>query len=620
MTSLNDTGSRRDGSGERDAAELRRELEALRSRRIVRLGLLSAELARRPWRIWRLPWLLLEALRPVRPSPLARVPKGRRGKRGDLRLDPPSRRRRYVHLRVAHIGEPGLYSDLAPHAPLDPGTWRKQLEDGLDLLWLGSAGADVPLGEVMAACAELDTPTVLRLRDPDDLGLLDTGAEPVLVVTDDPHLAEAATARVGDERVLRLEPATDLRRCNPVGWVREPERAVMIVATRAPDAAEVGGLSDLLDAVNGEVTLYLAPGVEADRLPPWLTAGPVETVDGPAALAEAARAHGVALAHPALHDSPTAHARHVLDLLACGTPTVHPPDTVLDRLLPDELRLEAATGTAAKEHLLALADPDVRERASVVARRHVLTHHTNLRRFDGILDRLGIPTAKTPTISVLLSTTRPEFLDHAHAQIARQDYPSLEIITICHGEGFDAGHLERLNARHPHPTKTLHAPVDWPLGDALNLGLDHATGELVSKMDDDDYYGPAHLSDLHLALTYSRADVVGKLANYVYLSGRDLTMDRYLANQESFVWHLPGATMLIHRELLAAYRFSRVRRAVDTALYTRLHADGARRYSTHRFNFVRYRGEQHTYARTDQEFLDQAEHTHSGLALEWTEL
>jgi hypothetical protein len=123
-----------------------------------------------------------------------------------------------------------------------------------------------------------------------------------------------------------------------------------------------------------------------------------------------------------------------------------------------------------------------------------------------------------------------------------------------------------------------------------------------------------------LALTYSRADVVGKLGNFVYLSERDVTMDRYLVREESFVWHLPGATLLTHREVLQAYRFSRVRSAVDTTLYERLHRDGARRYSTHRFNFVRFRGDQHTYARTDEEFLEQAEHCYPGLALDRTEL
>jgi hypothetical protein len=599
---------------EDEVARLRAELEALRSRRIVRLALLVAELLRRPWR-------LVRRLRGLRSDGAASTGPARAGsKRGPLRLRPPASRPRYPHLRIAHVGQRGPYGSLAAHEPLPRDGWREALDAEPDLLLVGPGARDRPLGEVLAAARELGVPSVLRLEDRDDLDLLSTDTTPALVVVEEAGLADAAAALVPPERLLRLQPATDLRRCNPIGWTREPEHTAMLAVLHEPDPVETSALLELLDAAGVPVTVVVGPGVDPDRLPEQLTRGGVETVDGAGALAETARAHRVALAHPAGHATPTAFARHVLDLLACGTPVIHPPAPALERLLPADLRREASTGAEVAAQLAELTDPDVRERVSVTVRRHVLTHHTTLRRFDEVLDRLAIPTAVPPTISVLLSTTRPELLEHAHAQIARQDHPRLQVITICHGDGFDDEQVARAQAQHDHPTVTLHAPAHWTLGDALNHGLDHATGELVTKMDDDDHYGPGHLSDLLLALTYSRADVVGKLANFVHLSKLDVTIDRYLVREESYVWHLPGATILIHRELLAAYRFPRVRSGVDTALYTRLHADGARRYSTHRFNFIRHRGDEHTYARTDQEFLDQAEHTHPGLARDRAEL
>jgi hypothetical protein len=603
---------------EAEVARLRAELEALRGRKIVRLALLVAELLRRPWRLRHLPRRLAAALR----GGGASSPGPARGgsKRGPLRLRPPAGRLRYPHLRLAHVGRRGPYASLATHEPLPRDGWRESLEAEPDLLLVGPGTRDLPLGEVLAVARELGVPSVLRLEHRDDLDLLTMQAGPDLVVVEEPGLAEAAAAQVPPDRLLRLQPATDLRRCNPVGWIREPEHPVMLAVMHDPDPSQTPALLELLDAAGGPVAVVVGPGVDPDRLPEQLTRGDIETVDGVGALAETARNHRMALAHPAVHATPTTFARHVLDLLACGTPVIHPPAPVLERLLPTDLRREASTGAEVATQLEELTDPDVRERVSVTVRRHVLTHHTTLDRFDEILDRLGIPTAVTPAISVLLSTTRPELLEHAHAQIARQDHPRLQVITICHGDGFDDEQVARAHAQHDHPTLTLHAPAHWTLGDALNLGLDHATGQLVAKMDDDDHYGPGHLSDLLLAMTYSRADVVGKLANFVHLSKLDVTIDRYLVREESFVWHLPGATMLIHRELLAAYRFPRVRSGVDTALYTRLHADGARRYSTHRFNFIRHRGDQHTYARTDQEFLDQAEHTHPGLARDRAEV
>ena len=57
------------------------------------------------------------------------------------------------------------------------------------------------------------------------------------------------------------------------------------------------------------------------------------------------------------------------------------------------------------------------------------------------------------------------------------------------------------------------------LGDALNAGVEASSGELVTKMDDDDYYSTEHLWDLVLALEYSGADLVGKGAESSICSG-----------------------------------------------------------------------------------------------------
>jgi hypothetical protein len=122
-------------------------------------------------------------------------------------------------------------------------------------------------------------------------------------------------------------------------------------------------------------------------------------------------------------------------------------------------------------------------------------------------------------------------------------------------------------------------------------------------MDDDDHYGPNHLTDLHTAHTYTNADIVGKWGNIVYLAARDLTIDYRVDREENFGTHLPGATMLIERSLLESHRFSRVNRGVDATLHTRIREEGSSLYSTHRFNFIRVRHSDHTYLRGDEEFL-----------------
>ena len=61
--------------------------------------------------------------------------------------------------------------------------------------------------------------------------------------------------------------------------------------------------------------------------------------------------------------------------------------------------------------------------------------------------------------------------------------------------------------------------------------------------------------------------------------------------------------MLIKREALARYRFSRVNRSIDSTLWRRMKSDDLWLYSTHRFNFVRVRHGEHTFVSGDESFL-----------------
>jgi len=246
-----------------------------------------------------------------------------------------------------------------------------------------------------------------------------------------------------------------------------------------------------------------------------------------------------------------------------------------------------------------LCDPQQWERASVRVRRHLHRHHAREAHVDLILSRCGLDTAPPPRISVLLSTRRSEHLVHALEQIGRQDHPDVEIVLVLHGiPRPDDRSLENLR----QPLKAIEVASDRPLGAALDAGLDEATGSLVAKMDDDDHYGSGHLSDLVVALRYSGADIVGRWANAVYLERQDITVHGGLDRQERWATHLPGATMLVHGEVLRRLRWRHVPNAVDTELIRAIVSSGGSVYSTHRFGFIRRRHHDHTFARSNRSF------------------
>jgi len=122
-------------------------------------------------------------------------------------------------------------------------------------------------------------------------------------------------------------------------------------------------------------------------------------------------------------------------------------------------------------------------------------------------------------------------------------------------------------------------------------------------MDDDDYYGPHHLEDLLAAYMYSGAEVVGKWSNWVYLSKADQTFSWAIERQENYGNHLPGATIFAEKSTIQRVKFGHVKRAIDSDLLRRLEMRGARFYSTHRYNFMRVRHDEHTYQADEAKFL-----------------
>lgn len=196
-----------------------------------------------------------------------------------------------------------------------------------------------------------------------------------------------------------------------------------------------------------------------------------------------------------------------------------------------------------------------------------------------------------PTVSVLLSTHRPERLEHALAMIRRQDYPHLQAVVVLHGDEDEvAQHAPRVRAALEGwngEWALIGVPSSRNLGHALAAASARADGELLTKMDDDDYYAPGHIWDLVLARMYSGAQIVGKALDWVYLNASDTTVFRPTYPAERFARFVAGGTMLISAGDLAHVGGWRpVPRSVDRALLDRVLTAGGLVYRTHGLGYV----------------------------------
>lgn len=246
---------------------------------------------------------------------------------------------------------------------------------------------------------------------------------------------------------------------------------------------------------------------------------------------------------------------------------------------------------------------------------------------DGFLARID-PTEHdhrraTPTVSVLLACRRPDEIMNAVRQVAGQVGVRVELVVGLHGPGFDPDIPERIATVFDGPLVVEHHADTAVLGDVLASLSARASAELITKWDDDDWYGTHHLLDLVLAYDYSGCDVVGKRAEFVYLEASDITVRRSSFGAESVDWSLAGGTLLTSSAWLKEIGgWSSVPKGVDRALLDATRAHGGKAYRTHGYQYVLKRAAvtRHTWDATDSYFLDAAEQQRPGLDLRFADI
>ncbi len=251
-----------------------------------------------------------------------------------------------------------------------------------------------------------------------------------------------------------------------------------------------------------------------------------------------------------------------------------------------------------------LSDPVAREEHSVVQRRAAHAAYSMAAWRRRLADGAGVRVAAEPSVSVVLATRRPEMLAFALGQVRKQRAVDLQLVLAPHGFSPDPDVV-----REQGPEKLVVRPQDESVlfGDVLNAGVEAADGDLVLKMDDDDWYSSDFVADLLLARAYSGAEMVGTPAEFHYLVEKDVTVRRG-HRAELYAPFVAGGTMLVERGLLREVGgFRSVRRYVDAQLIAAVQRAGAATYRAHGLGYVlRRNATGHTWQVDDDYLLDPA--------------
>ncbi|GIF73522.1 glycosyltransferase family 2 protein [Asanoa siamensis] len=284
---------------------------------------------------------------------------------------------------------------------------------------------------------------------------------------------------------------------------------------------------------------------------------------------------------------PAREAAVLVRLAAAGVlvhaPRLRPP---VAALLADELR-PLVLGDLPPP----AADELEWEARAVRQRRAALRQHATAFALPRLAGATFPALTAPPPVSVLLVTRRLEHVAPAIAAIERQTYPDLEIVLCLHGTHPSAELLGQV-ARCTRPVElmTIGPEQRYGFGEAIGRATMRARGSLLTKIDDDDTYGPEHVWDLVLARLVSGATLVGKTADFVYLHALGITVRRESAGAENYAKVVAGGTMLISRgdlEEIGGWR--PVPRSIDRGLIERVTRAGGLIYRTHPLGYLYHR-------------------------------
>ena len=214
----------------------------------------------------------------------------------------------------------------------------------------------------------------------------------------------------------------------------------------------------------------------------------------------------------------------------------------------------------------------------------------------------------TTTVSALVATNRPEFVGHAVRTVAKQRNVAVETILVTHGFELP-GRTVRALRRIGLAVTVREAPADLPLGAVLNIALEAASGDVVSKLDDDDWYGPHHLEDLLHLLETSGAMLVGAVDEFSYLAELDLTVRHRRPEKRNYrARTVGGPSMTMRRDDLHALGgWQPLPRHVDQALNRAVQQAGGVARRAHGLGYLRCRHNLgHTWVRPAHRFADNA--------------
>jgi len=237
---------------------------------------------------------------------------------------------------------------------------------------------------------------------------------------------------------------------------------------------------------------------------------------------------------------------------------------------------------------------------------HELRHRVSRRR------RNGPPPLRPdgqPTVSVVCVSNRPSQLGHIIDMFDAQDWLHKDLVLVINAAGYAT---DAVSGRTD--VQVLSTEPTVSLGECLNRGFAAASGDVIARFDDDDFYAADYVHSIVAVFRTIDAQVTGKAEYFAYVESQDRIICRFPGKSACYVGRVAGGSLAVMADAVRGVRFPDENVGEDVEFMRRCERVSLRIWAAPAKGFLQMRSARggHTWGIDDHDFVAGTDDVGSG--------
>ncbi|MGL5314592.1 MAG: glycosyltransferase [Peptostreptococcaceae bacterium] len=187
--------------------------------------------------------------------------------------------------------------------------------------------------------------------------------------------------------------------------------------------------------------------------------------------------------------------------------------------------------------------------------------------------------------SIITITNRIYCIENMINNFLRQNFDTKELIIVINNDSINIEDISTFIEDTSNIT-IYKLSESISLGTCLNYAIERSKYNYIAKFDDDDYYGPNYLNEVHDAFNNFNCQIVGKYKTYYYLEKYKKLILKKDGSQNCFVSSIMGSTICFKKEIFSKVKFRDISSREDFYFNQDCNKNGFKIYSTSCYNHL----------------------------------